>query len=240
MAGDDDEHPPPPTSGTPRRHDHDSGSVVDAAGLVAGAVHVIDDDDAILRALTMLLRSAGMPVETHPSGFAFLDALPRLRGGAVGCLLTDMRMPGLDGLELLRRLREEGFRRPVVVMTAHGDVPTAVQVMKAGAVDFVEKPFDDEVLLTTVKAALEASRAIGAAGGDDTAARVAALSPREREVLDLLAAGKRNKGIARDLGISPRTVEAHRARLMERLGVGSVAEAVRLAVQADLGQPRGD
>lgn len=203
-------------------------------------MHVIDDDDAVRRALAMLLRSAGMAVETHPSGLDFLHALPRLGGNAVACVLTDMRMPGLDGLELLRRLREGGFRRPVVVMTAHGDISTAVRAMKAGAADFVEKPFDDGLLLATVEAALEASRAPGAAGADGAAAKLAALSPREREVLDLLAAGNPNKHIARALGLSPRTVEVHRARLMERLGVGSLAEAVRLAVQAEFGHRRGD
>jgi len=146
-------------------------------------------------------------------------------------------MPGLDGLELLSRLKQGGFRRPVVVMTAHGDVSTAVRAMKAGALDFVEKPFDDGALLAVVEAALGTSQAAGAAGADDAAERVAALSPREREVLDLLIAGKPNKQIARDLGLSPRTVEVHRARLMARLGVGSLAEAVRLAVRAELGQP---
>jgi two-component system, LuxR family, response regulator FixJ len=122
-------------------------------------------------------------------------------------------------------------------MTAHGDVPTAVRAMKAGAVDFVEKPFDDGALLAAVEAALRSPKASGAAGASDAAERVAALSPREREVLDLLIAGKPNKLIARDLGLSPRTVEVHRARLMARLGVGSLAEAVRLAVQAELGLP---
>ena len=146
-------------------------------------------------------------------------------------------MPGLDGLELLRRLKQGGFRGPVVVMTAHGDVPTAVRAMKAGAVDFIEKPFDDGALLAAVEAALQSPQASGAAGAGDAAERVAALSPREREVLDLLIAGKPNKLIARDLGLSPRTVEVHRARMMARLGVGSLAEAVRLAVRAELGQP---
>jgi two-component system, LuxR family, response regulator FixJ len=228
-----DERPSPPESGAARSRGGD-------AGALAGAVHVVDDDDAVRRALEMLLRSAGMAVETHPSGLDFLHALPRLRGNAVACVLMDVRMPGLDGLELLRRLREGGFRRPVVVMTAHGDISTAVRAMKAGAADFVEKPFDDGLLLATVKAALEASRAPGSAGADGAAAKLAALSPREREVLDLLAAGNPNKHIARALGLSPRTVEVHRARLMERLGVGSLAEAVRLAVQAELGHRRGD
>jgi len=198
------------------------------------AVHVIDDDDAVRRALALLFRSAGIPVETHPSGSAFLEALPALRDDAVGCVLTDVRMPGLDGLELLRRLKQGGFRRPVVVMTAHGDVAMAVRAMKAGAIDFVEKPFDDEVLLAAAEAALRTAQGAGAAGADDAAERIAALSPREREVLDLLVAGKPNKLIARDLGLSPRTVEVHRARLMARLGVGSLAEAVRLAVHAEL------
>ena len=199
----------------------------------ARAVHVVDDDDAVRRALAMLFRSAGIPVEAHPSGLAFLEALPFLREDAVGCVLTDVRMPSLDGLELLRRLKEGGFRRPVLVMTAHGDVSTAVRAMKAGAVDFVEKPFEDDTLLAAIDAALGTPQA---AGADDAAERVAALSPREREVLDLLIAGKPNKHIARDLGLSPRTVEVHRARMMARLGVGSLAEAVRLAVQAELGQ----
>jgi two-component system, LuxR family, response regulator FixJ len=204
-------------------------------GSASRAVHVIDDDDAVRRALALLFRSAGIPVETHPSGSAFLEALPTLSEDAVGCVLTDVRMPGLDGLELLRRLKQGGFRRPVVVMTAHGDVAMAVRAMKAGAVDFVEKPFDDEALLAATEAALRTPHVAGAAGADDAAERMAALSPREREVLELLIAGKPNKLIARDLGLSPRTVEVHRARLMARLGVGSLAEAVRLAVHAELG-----
>jgi two-component system response regulator FixJ len=212
-------------------------------GPASRAVHVVDDDDAVRRALAMLFRSAGIPVEAHPSGLAFLEALPFLREDAVGCVLTDVRMPSLDGLELLRRLKEGGFRRPVLVMTAHGDVSTAVRAMKAGAVDFVEKPFEDDTLLAAIDAALGTPQAAGPAGpagpagADDAAERVAALSPREREVLDLLIAGKPNKHIARDLGLSPRTVEVHRARMMARLGVGSLAEAVRLAVQAELGRP---
>jgi two-component system, LuxR family, response regulator FixJ len=202
-------------------------------------VHVIDDDEPVRRAIAMLLRSAGVPAATHPSGLAFLDALPALGEEGVGCVLTDVRMPGLDGVELLRRLGERGFGWPVVVMTAHGDVPTAVRAMKAGAADFVEKPFDDEALLAAIEAALAApGPPPGAAGTADpaaaeAAARVAALSPREREVLDRIMAGKPNKTIANELGLSPRTVEVHRARLMARLGVGSVAEAVRLAVRAE-------
>jgi two-component system response regulator FixJ len=210
-------------------------------GLDGGSrtVHVIDDDEPVRRALAMLLRSAGIPVETYPSGDAFLDAVPSL-GENVGCVLTDMWMPGLDGVELLRRLRAQGFGRPAVVMTAHGDVPTAVQAMRAGAFDFIEKPFDDEGLLAILKEALAARGPPPWAAGvtdpavAEAAGRIAALSPREREVLEQLMAGKSNKAIANELGLSPRTVEVHRARLMARLGVGSVAEAVRLAVQAEL------
>ena len=226
----EDEGSPPAVPGAAGRRGPDRGAAV-------RAVHVVDDDDAVRRALAMLFRSTGIPVETHPSGLAFLEALPSFHEEAVGCVLTDVRMPGLDGLELLRRLKQGGFRRPVVVMTAHGDVSTAVRAMKAGAVDFVEKPFDDETLLAAVDTALRPPQASGAAAIDDAAERIAALSPREREVLNLLIAGKPNKLIARDLGLSPRTVEVHRARLMARLGVGSLAEAVRLAVQAEVGQP---
>jgi two-component system, LuxR family, response regulator FixJ len=223
---------PPLVSGAAGRRGADPGPA-------SRVVHIIDDDDAVRRALAMLFRSAGIPVETHPSGSAFLEALPSAQEDAVGCILTDVRMPGLDGLELLRRLKRAGFGRPVVVMTAHGDVATAVRAMKAGAADFVEKPFDDEALLAVVDAAFKAPRASGAAEADEAAARIAALSPREREVLEHLMAGKPNKHIARDLGLSPRTVEVHRARMMARLGVGSLAEAVRLAVQAELGQRAG-
>src|SRR5918997_62475 len=172
--------PPPLVSGAAGRRGADPG-------LASRAVHVVDDDDAVRRALAMLFRSAGIPVETHPSGSAFLEALPSLRADAVGCVLTDVRMPGLDGLELLRRLKQGGFQRPVVVMTAHGDVAMAVRAMKAGALDFIEKPFDDEALLAVTEAALGTARTPGAAAGaDDAAERVAALSPREREVLELL------------------------------------------------------
>ena len=211
-----------------------------------GPVHVIDDDDAVRRAIALLLRAADLDVVVHASALAFLDALAAGREMPIGCVLTDVRMPEMDGLALLRRLRQAGCGAPVVVMTAHGDIATAVQAMKAGAADFIEKPFDDEVLLTSIRTA----SAAGAAPDQDTdgmpdnghahaGARLAALSAREREVLDLLVAGKSNKMVAQDLGLSPRTVEVHRARLMARLGVRSFAEAVRLAVQADMAGARG-
>ena len=210
------------------------------AKALRSTVYVIDDDEAVRRAITMLLRSAGIDAETYPSGLAFLDSLPRLGKAIVECVLTDVRMPGLDGIELLHRLKAHDFHRPVVVMTAHGDVSTAVRAMKAGAVDFIEKPFDDAALLATVGRAFETAAAPEAnKNAIEAAARLAALSPREREVLELLMAGKPNKAIARDLGLSPRTVEIHRARLLTRLEVGSLAEAVRLAVQGDLSPRRG-
>jgi two-component system, LuxR family, response regulator FixJ len=204
-------------------------------GRCGRTVHVIDDEEAVRRAIAILLRSASLAVQTHPSGLAFLDALPNL---GAGCVLSDVRMPGLNGLELLRRLRDRSIRWPVIIMTAHGDIPTAVRALKAGAVDFIEKPFDDNDLLAVIEAAFATAEpeSLGRSrmAANQAAERVAALSRREREVLELLVAGGTNKGIARDLGLSPRTVEVHRARLMERLGVGSFAEVVRLAVQAGL------
>ncbi|KAA2213691.1 response regulator transcription factor [Teichococcus oryzae] len=216
-----------------------------AGGPDGGIVHVVDDDEDVLWAVETLLLSDGFAVRTYPSATAFLAALPELGRSAIGCVLTDVRMPEVDGLELLRRLgaaRGPASGRPVLVMTAHGDVAMAVRAMKAGAFDFIEKPFDDAVLLSAVRAALAVpSPGRGEPAPPDrpelaeAAARIATLSPREREVLDLAMEGKPSKVIAHELGISPRTVEVHRLRLMARLGVGSLAEAVRLAVWADLG-----
>ena len=205
------------------------------------AVHVIDDDEDVCWAVETLLLSAKLPVRTWPSGLAFLEGLPALDPAGIGCVLTDVRMPGMDGVELLRRLREAGFRRPVLVMTSHGDIALAVRAMKSGAFEFIEKPFDDEVMLSAVRAALAMGEDRPAARDGarpeiaDASARIATLSPREREVLDLAMEGKSSKMIAHELGLSPRTVEVHRLRLMARLGVGSLAEAVRLSVLAELG-----
>ena len=194
-------------------------------------VHVIDDDEAVQRAVAMLLRSAGIKAQIYPSGLAFLDALPSFGDKGASCVLTDVRMPELDGFELMDRLKEHGFRGPVVAMTAQSDVATSVRSIKAGATDFIEKPFDDEAFLAAISAALGRANAPGAAGvGAEAAVRIAALSPREREVLELLITGKSNKAVAHELGLSPRTVEVHRARLMTRLTVANFAEAVRLAV----------
>jgi two-component system response regulator FixJ len=198
-------------------------------------IHVIDDDDAVRRAVALLLLSAGWTAVTHASGLAFLEALPVLHEASIGCVLTDVRMPGMDGIALLQHLRTSGFVAPIVVMTAHGDVATAVQAMKCGAADFIEKPFDDDSLLVTIGTARQAMAADdGGRVAVEATRRLAALSPREREVLDLLVSGKPNKLVAQQLAISQRTVEVHRARLLERLGVRSLAEAVRLAVTAQM------
>jgi two-component system response regulator FixJ len=196
-------------------------------------VHVVDDDAAVRRSLERLLDAAGFHVVSYQSPTAFLNAASGL---SAGCVLLDIRMPGVDGLEVQSRLNRLRVNLPVIVMTGHGDVPSAVRAMKAGAVDFLEKPFDDETLLNAIGGAFaKASRLIG---GDREAVRaaqrIATLSPREREVLDALLAGRPNKVIAFDLNISVRTVEVHRARMMERLGTKQFADAIRLAVMATL------
>ena len=196
-------------------------------------VHVVDDDAAVRRSLERLLSSAGFAAVSYPTPKAILEAAPGL---AAGCILLDVQMPGMDGLMLQAELRARGGGLPVIVMTGQGDVATAVRAMKAGAADFIEKPFSDEVLVTAIEAALGK---VGQIGRDrDTAAaaqRIATLSPREREVLEGLVGGRSNKEIAFDLGISIRTVEVHRSRMMERLDVRQFAEAIRLAVLARLG-----
>jgi two-component system response regulator FixJ len=195
-------------------------------------VYVVDDDAAVRRSLERLLDSAEYTAVSYEAPAAFLNAAPKL---ARGCVLLDIQMPGMDGLEVQLRLRDLGVLLPVIVMTGQGDVQTAVRAMKAGAADFLEKPFDDEVFLAAIETALtknsSADRSHEAA---DAARRVAALSRREREVLDALMAGRSNKVIAFDLGISVRTVEVHRARMMERLGVHQLAEAIRLGVMAKM------
>jgi two-component system response regulator FixJ len=193
-------------------------------------VYVVDDDAAVRRSLERMLDAAGFKAKSYGSAAIFLEAAPRLPGG---CVLLDIRMPGMDGLELQTRLQDAGIALPVIVMTGQGDVQTAVRAMKAGAVDFIEKPYRDDVLLGAIEMAL--LKDIGIDQEQAKAARrVARLSRREREVLDALMAGRPNKIIAYDLGISVRTVEVHRARMMDRLGVRQLAEAIRIAVLARL------
>jgi two-component system response regulator FixJ len=197
-------------------------------------VHVVDDDAAIRRSLERLLASAGFTPVSYETSVAFLAAAS---GRLTGCVLLDLWMPGMDGLEVQAHLRQMDVLLPVIVMTAGGDVQTAVRAMKAGAIDFIEKPFDDEVLLNAIKASLApAGQGDRADKTLDAARRLAALSPRERQVLDALLAGRPNKVIAYDLGLSVRTVEVHRARMMERLGVHQLSEAIRVAVMATLSE----
>ena len=192
-------------------------------------VHVIDDDADVRQSLAFLLTAAGLTVRVHDSALAFLDVLPGIKDG---CVVTDVRMPGMDGLELQRRLRDLKARLPVIVMTGHGDVPLAVEAMKSGAVDFIEKPFEDETLLSAIRSAL--ARQAQASDRDARATaiqqRIAKLSEREREVLDRLVAGKANKVIAFELGISPRTVEVYRANVMTKMQADSLSELVRMAL----------
>jgi two-component system response regulator FixJ len=198
-------------------------------------VHVVDDDAAVRRSLERLLDAAGFRAVSYETPMAFLAAAPGLSSG---CVLLDVRMPGMDGLTLQAKLAKLDNHLPVVVMTGQGDVQTAVRAMKAGAVDFIEKPYEDEVLVKAIELALSLPRQSDRnREAAEAAQRVAALSPRERQVLDALVAGRPNKVIAYDLGISARTVEVHRARMMERLGVRQLAEAIRLAVMARLVPP---
>jgi two-component system, LuxR family, response regulator FixJ len=196
-------------------------------------VHVIDDDDAVRDSLKFLLTAAGIEVRTYVSAKAFLDTLAN---SVSGCVITDVRMPEMSGIELLQRIQEMQLALPVIVITGHGDVPLAVEAMKIGAVDFLEKPFDDEVLLAAVRAAL---RRKGAEDGREAERRqlierIEALSRRERQVLDGLVAGHPNKIIAFDLGISPRTVEIYRANLMTKMQAASLSDLVRMALIAGL------
>jgi two-component system response regulator FixJ len=191
-------------------------------------VHLIDDDDGVRRAVAFLLTTSGYAVRVYESAAAFLEALPTVQPG---CIVTDVRMPEMDGLELQRQLKQRGVGLPVIVVTGHGDVPLAVEAMKAGAIDFIEKPFNDEKLLSAIRIAID-RHSRDASREDEIAAiraKIDALSPREREVLDGLVAGLPNKTIAYDLKISARTVEVHRANLMARMGAGSLAELVRMA-----------
>ena len=192
-------------------------------------VHVIDDDEAIRQSLAFLLQAAKLEVKTYASAMAFLDALP---DAAASCVITDVRMPGMSGVDLLRRLKELKIGVPVIVITGHGDVALAVEAMKVGAVDFLEKPFDDDVLLASVQSALKRQDGETKRHTErlEIEGRLAGLSNRERDVLGGLVAGRANKQIAFDLGISPRTVEIYRANLMNKMKAGSLSDLVRMAL----------
>jgi two-component system, LuxR family, response regulator FixJ len=196
-----------------------------------GKVYVIDDDDAMRDSLDFLLGAANFHVRLFESAQTFLNALPNID---FGCVVSDVRMPGIDGIELLRHLNARGSLFPVVIMTGHGDVPLAVEAMKMGAIDFLEKPFEDDRLIGMIETALK--QAEPGVKSETVAAeirsRIASLSPRERQVMDGLIAGLSNKLLARDYDISPRTIEVYRANVMTKMQAASLSELVRLAMRA--------
>lgn len=197
-------------------------------------VHIVDDEDSIRRSASFMLKTSGFAVETWPTGVAFLK---EVRHAEEGCILLDVRMPEMDGLEVQKALSERGITMPVIVLTGHGDVSVAVQAMKGGAVDFIEKPFEKAVLLASIETAFERLAAAGERTTKVSEAQtlLGILTPRERDVLEGLARGLPNKTIAYDLGISPRTVEVHRANLMSKLDVRSLSDALRIAFAAGMG-----
>jgi two-component system response regulator FixJ len=198
-----------------------------------GKVYVIDDDEAMRDSLNFLLDSANFNVTLFDTALKFLDALPSLE---FGCVVSDVRMPGVDGIELLKRMKANQNPFPIVIMTGHGDVPLAVEAMKLGAVDFLEKPFEDDRLIGMIEAAIRQAEPTAKSGAvaQDIAARIATLSPRERQVMDGLITGLSNKLIARDYDISPRTIEVYRANVMTKMQANSLSELVRLAMRAGL------
>ena len=197
-------------------------------------IHIVDDEDAIRRSAGFMLKTSGFSVATYASGVAFLR---EVRHAEPGCILLDVRMPEMDGLEVQQALLERGVAMPVIILTGHGDISIAVRAMKAGAVEFIEKPFEKAVLLDAIGIAFERLDDTGkrAARASDAAVMISALTGREQDVLKGLAEGLPNKTIAYDLGISPRTVEVHRANLMTKLGVRSLSDALRIAFAANLG-----
>ena len=192
-------------------------------------VFVVDDDEAMRESLTWLIESVGLNVETFSSADEFLKSY---YPGIPGCLLLDVRMPGMSGLELQAHLQSQQVAIPVIIITGHGDVPMAVRAMKSGAIDFIEKPFNDEQLLESIRNALsiDDTQRDEQAFKAEVASRLAQLTPRESEVMDMVTSGKSNKEIANTLGVSAKTVEAHRAKVMEKMEAGSLAELVRLVV----------
>ena len=194
-------------------------------------VHLVDDEEAIRRSAGFMLKTSGFEVQTYESGVELLKKAGTL---TPGCILLDIRMPGMDGLEVQAGLQKKGVTLPVIIMTGHGDVTLAVKAMKGGAIDFIEKPFEKAVLLSALEHGIQRLRnsRLHRERGEQAAVQLQVLTAREREVLDGLAQGLPNKTIAYDLGISPRTVEIHRANLMSKLGVRSLSEALRIAFAA--------
>lgn len=197
----------------------------------AATVFIVDDDEGVRESMAVLLEAHGLTARTFADGSSFLAAVAP---GDRGCVLLDIRLPDIIGLIVQAKLKERGIPLAVVMITAFGDVPLAVAAMRAGATDFLEKPFADDVLVASVRAALERADAVAVADEDAAriTARLAQLTPREHEVLERLVAGSQNKQIAYDLGISPRTVEIHRARVMEKMQAGSLSQLVRQVLTA--------
>lgn len=197
-----------------------------------GTVYIVDDDEAVRKALTMLIGSVGLNVESYPSAQSFLDAYT---GNRPACLVLDVRMPGMSGLDLQDRLRAMEISLPVIIMTGHGDVPMAVRAMKAGAMDFVEKSsYNDQALLDRVQVALKRDRDARrrAVLQRDVTVRMATLTPREKQIMELFVSGKPAKTIAYDLGLSTKTVETHRTKLLEKMGARSLVELTRMVLEA--------
>jgi FixJ family two-component response regulator len=195
------------------------------------SVHIVDDDEAMRDSLKWLLESRGLNVELYPSAEAFLHAF---NNGFCGCLVLDVRMPGMSGLDLYEQLQARASTLPVIFITGHGDVPMAVSALKKGAADFIEKPFNDQSMLGLIESCMKQDRAAAAKRAENASVtqRLDSLTQREREVLDLIVVGKLNKQIADDLGISIKTVEVHRSRVMEKMGANSVAELVQLVLKS--------
>jgi two-component system response regulator FixJ len=196
-------------------------------------VHLIDDDEGVRHSLAFLLTTAGLAVRVHDSAAGFLAVVETLQPG---CIVTDVRMPGMDGIELLRRVKALPANLPVIIMTGHADITLAVQAMKAGAIDFIEKPFDDDLMISAIRTALDWHSEIGLRDAEmaGIALKLRTLSSREREVVSGLVAGNPNKTIAYDLGLSARTVEVHRANAMTKMAASSLSGLVRMALLAGL------
>jgi two-component system response regulator FixJ len=196
-------------------------------------VHIVDDEEAVRNSLAFLLQTSGFAVRVHESATEFLKLAP---GISNGCLITDLRMPDMDGVELLRRLREAGAMLPAIVITGHGDVQMAVEAMKSGALDFIEKPFSDDVMISSITRAVNRATELhqSVAAAEQVRQRLDTLSERERQVLGGVVSGQANKTIAFDLGISPRTVEVYRAGLMAKMQARSLAELVRMVMDAGI------
>lgn len=194
-------------------------------------VHVIDDDEGVRVSLSFLLEMHDLPAKTYASASEFLDVAETVSGG---CVVTDVRMPGMTGLDLVRRLKERKVDLPVIVITGHGDVPLAVEAMREGVFDFLEKPFDEEALFNSIQTALDAEAKTGRqhAERERFESMIATLSGREKDVLRGVIVGKLNKAIAHELGISPRTVEVYRANVMTKTGASGLSELVRIALLA--------